>query len=246
MNVVNRILNRKSETKYAGQLGAATWTNITSQLDGTINQIRRVIPPVVQGSDENDRLGDSLVPTSLKVKLALRLAAKPTGAEPPFAAPGARDITAVIWYGYARKYKASDVLFSDTNIIRSLLDNGTATGVPFLGNPQELLFPVKNEFFQVKRKTVRLHKPTGTVNIFGQDDGTAGGLDASMLKYVSLDFKTPAKFLYGDAAKAYPENYAPFFAVAYVNNDPLSEVSSQAGTGSLEIHWNKELYFKDM
>lgn len=243
MKVMKKMMNKKTETKYVSQIGSGTWVQIPCLIDGAQNTARNALPAIAEGSDGSDRIGNEIVPVRSDVKLIMRL--RPVkNAEGNFVYPGARDLTCVVYYGYSRKVKTLDNIADINTDLQRLLDNGQDGAVPFGGDPEAAILPVRNEIFDLKVKKFRLHKGTGSYNLQNDgSEGTAVGDGGRMIATTTLKFKPPAKLKYDTTN--YPSNYAPFFVVGYYHNGEPSPVFGQATEGEVEIWWNREVYFKD-
>jgi len=130
MNVVNTLLNRKTETKYIGQYVTTpalqngvspfqppAWENavqtLGSQAAGT--QYWTVALPAMtqaaltagQGASDINRIGNNIEPVSHRVKMTVRFAPQSIGGDPPaFQAPDKPlDLTVYVFYGYIKSMK---------------------------------------------------------------------------------------------------------------------------------------------
>lgn len=251
MNVVNRILNRKSETKYLTDYSSGTggtynkWTGFNSQIVGA-GQWGYALPQCVQGDNDYQRIGDSIVPTSCKTDLYFRLA--PQGGQATQQNPV--DITVVVFYGYCKKYKSlPDVTASSSGLSAQLLRVGqqdattTLETKSFDGNIVDLTYPINDVVWHLKRKSVRLYKAPGVLN-----GGTASGVLSSGNKgiaHMRLDFTKmlPSKLKYDDATDTYPSNFAPVWAAGYYYNDATA---ADAGGGIVQLSAYPSIRFKDM
>ena len=175
MNVVNRILNRKSETKYITDYtdeNANAWQTFNSQVFGA-NQWAAAIPPLAQGTTDYTRLGDSVFPTSHYTDLHFRI----NPVSPAYTSPNPVDITIVIFHGVCKKYKAPDEVRNNSAALCPTLlrlgQKSVGSGLetqPFMGYSQEMDFPINDVVWNLKKTTVRLYKAPGVLN------GGAGAL----------------------------------------------------------------------
>lgn len=131
LDVVNTLLNRKTETKYIGQwvtlptvgplptgvppFTTPTWFQQSQPLGpgGTAWQI--ALPAMVQGLTDINRIGDKIEPVSHQVKMTVRLAPGYVSTSEPspssldaytdIAQQVPLDVTAYIFYGYVKSLK---------------------------------------------------------------------------------------------------------------------------------------------
>lgn len=242
--LMKKLLNQKSETKFVQAIGGGSWLNIVSAIDGNVNVAHPALPSLSEGVTAATRVGDSIVPQSVKVRLLARLAPKSDGSG-GYLVPGPRDLTCVVYYGFCKSVKTLDNINAISGNLQRLLDNGQDNAYPFGGNMESSLSPPRNELFDVKVKKFRLFKPTGNPNLqTNGTEGTGDGLMENQSKSIVLSFKTPSKLKYD--ATNYPTNYAPFFVIGYYCNNALTQIQTQASTGLVEIWWSREIKFKDM
>jgi hypothetical protein len=130
LDVVNRLLNRKTAGKYIGQYVTtgtlptgiapytpAVWENVVQVLgQGSAGQAWKVaLPAQIQGLTDQTRIGDRIEPTAHQVKMTVRLArtAISSSLESPslgasydyFAQQTPLDLTVYIFYGYIKSMK---------------------------------------------------------------------------------------------------------------------------------------------
>lgn len=125
LDVVNRMLNRKTETKFVGQwmttnavqtgvspFPGAYFQNVIQPLgQGAASagaQFWNVaLPAMVQGVTDINRIGDRIEPASHSVKLNVRLAQQLVTPDPNVFGAQARplDVTVYVFYGYVKSMK---------------------------------------------------------------------------------------------------------------------------------------------
>lgn len=251
MNVVNRILNRKSETKYVTSRPADanpfTYTQINSTISGS-GQWGSALPSLAQGTTDYTRIGDSIVPVSSKLTVEARI--RPLAGTTSYGAPV--DITLVVFYGYCKKYKQyGDVQSNAAALCTQLLKLGgvdPVTGLEttnFSGNAADDMLVINDETWHLRKKRFHLFKAPGQLN------GTTGAgvlstPDKNMARF-TLDFTKmlPAKLRYDDATSALPDNIAPVWTMGYYYNDSTPP-DTTAGSGIVEYKSIRHLKFKDM
>lgn len=252
MNVVNRILNRKSETKYLTNVtnsSGAPYNSpvmFNSAVQGT-SQFISALPSMVQGTDDYDRVGDSVVPTKLVNDIFIDFVPKSgqVGLDLPV------DLTVHIFYGYCKKYKSwTDVNTNSSALADQLLKLGAKDPVsgsefkPFVGLHRDTTLHLNQDIFHLKTKKIHMYKSPGYSN-----GVTSPGIISQPSKihaHVKLDWTKmlPAKLKYEESADTLPSNYAPFWCIAYSYND--QSTPDTGATGILEYVYTSHLSFKDM
>jgi len=196
MDVVNRMLNRKTETKYIGQwittnqmptgvapFTAPKWQNVVQSL-GVANNWCVALPAQVQGTTDLTRLGDKIEPVSHRVKMTLRIAPGWIGTPPTTTAQQLPlDVTAYIFYGYIKSLKTyqgaaassmagNSVCVTGQNeaarAYQRLLNNGDDTFSQFTGDPALAQLPL-SDYVNMKVKKIHYRQGFGWIN-------TANGL----------------------------------------------------------------------
>lgn len=269
MNIVNRILNRKTETRFLAQ--PITFIPATPAQPAWANDIPTMgawnvaLPQQVQGDDKQNRIGDTINPTDLRVKVKVRFAMVNTaGPEQPPAYVQTSlplDLTVYIVYGTIKSlktYQGSTNVLNNCRIVQGsteastalsrLLDHGDGSFGQFTGDPAYAQYPL-SDYVNMKVKKIRLHKPAGWVNtqsgaIITSPETSSDGIHE---REVVLKFKTcPGKFKYRNSTDVYPDNYAPVFAVGYCFNDAASNPAAvPAGFGTIEYCAISMLRYKD-
>jgi len=275
------MLNRKTETKFIGQ-----WmtTNVLQngvspfQLPYFQNAVQTVglggqapnlngqfwtpaLPAMVQGVSDINRIGDRLEPSSLKVKLNIRLAQQVVG-DIKGAQATPTDLTVYIFYGTIKSMKTYNtaIAVQDNRLVvnaqseavtamSKLLDKGDLTFTTFDGSQQFAQLPLSS-YVDMKVKKVRLRQAAGWINTGFQNGSAVPNTDSQnqIRKEVTLQFKPPAKLSYKTSTDLYPDNYAPVFALGYVFNDAAAstnQVDPQYPNGVVEYTAFSSMYFKD-
>lgn len=241
---MKKTLDSKIETKYTANYAYLATPNTYLPVNSPIlgpTQWTLAVPGLGQGLTAYDRIGDKISPTSLKVALDLRFTAA--------AQATPHDITAVIYYGYCKKYTSFyDVQSNSVDLCDQLLRLGgvvTTTDAelqPFNGIQSDVHLPINKTVWALKKKTIHMYKAPGILN----GGASAGVLSTPNKNNVSviLDWSSalPAKLKYDQSTDVYPENFAPVFAIGYYYNDGTAP---DTGTGILEFQASKMLYFKD-
>lgn len=232
-----------AETKYAATT-SNNWTYFNSEILGT-NQFSAGLPTILQGDDEHERVGDSILPKRNQVKVMFRLTPQDLPA-PQQLGIDARDVYIVVYYGFVRKYKSiSDVSAASTTLAAQLLDVGDGTTKPFMGNLDDLLYQTNGQVFNMKKKVIRLFKGEGHGNVNQGHTSAATQPPALYSKLVTLSFKHKSKIKYAGNASLYPEDYAPVWTVGFVYADGYLPPET-GGTSPVQFLAQNQLWYTDM
>lgn len=257
LDVVNRMLNRKTETKFVGQwmttnalqtgvspFPSAYFQNVIQPLgqgsDGS-QYWQTALPAMVQGTTDINRIGDRIEPTSLSTKLNIRLAQQAV-ADVRGAQATPLDITVYVFYGLVKSLKTyqGSVSLEDTRLVVSgqseagmamnrLLDKGDLTFTQFDGSQQYAQFPL-SDYVNMKVKKIHLRQASGWINTNANNGSAPPNTDSqnTIRKEVTLKWKVPSKLQYTNSTDIYPQNFAPVFAVGYVYNDATASTNQIA------------------
>lgn len=251
------MLNRKSESKYItsrnGNTTPHAWNNFNSTIVG-VGQFWPVIPTISQGTEEYQRIGDSITPTKFKVDLSVRFrpdqqfqSGVPSQVDP-------RDVVVVVYYGVCKKFKKIlDVQNNSATLTPSLLRLGgldPAVGgletSPFLGYAEDDHLLTNSTIFQLKKKRIHLMKTANQVN---GPPGVTGGPNINQAR-VTLDFSSflPAKLKYDTTTDTLPSNMSPFYCLGYYYTDASlpDDGSTPQLSGKLQHYATPHLWYKDM
>lgn len=255
MNVVNRVLNRKSETKYASSRAGDTQPHvytITNSVIAGAAAWQSAIPGVIVSTSADDwtRVGDTISPTRSRVDLELKLI-DPAGSPPgTYSSPAPWDITAYIVYGYCKRYRnITDVNGNSAALASALLKLGGKDGTgaeytSFGGYAEDADLIINDAVWHLRVKKVRLFKSPGQLNGV-VSPGTISTPNKNSAKVVlNYSKMLPSKFKYQGDADLYPTNFAPVFSIGYYYNDGTP--ADTGSTGVLKYKATKHLFFKDM
>lgn len=239
ITTVKRIIMGQSETKYSADNYdkngladlPAVWT--LNNVGAGVLKFLPMVPRVNQGTDENERVGDSISPVG-RVATTLMFAYDHTDLS-------GSAIKVEIWYGTtkARKSWAQNPLVSS-----AFLDNGDGTNSAPGQNREGTLLPTDKRLVTFRKKTFILSKAYGTS---GGDGGTsnASANGGKFFRAVKLYHNPPKKLKYGDATDVYPTNYAPgyFINLSYVNGElPASQAVLDS---KINITSRTHMHYKD-
>lgn len=218
---MKRLVSAPSETKYVSEalLGngsssvLATWTNFSTAIT-SVGELYGCLPRVTQGTDECQRVGNTISPTSCRVKLDLCVGAHNDN--------DSYDLTVHVFFMTCPQVKSWP---NYTAIpITTLLAKGDGTNVGFDGTQLAAQYPVNTtEFKVIKHRQFRLVKGFGQV-ISNSGAAHAGNTDACITpsnQYVHLVQKIPMpkKLKYEASNSVYPTNHAPFVCIGYTRNN---------------------------
>ena len=231
---MKRLVSAPAENKYVSEalLGngsssvLSTWTNFSTAITG-VAEMYGCLPRVLQGTDECNRIGNSITPTRCTVKLDMCIGSHGDN--------DSYDLTIHVFFLTCPQVKQWN---NYTAIpITTLLAKGDGTNVSFDGTQFAAQYPVNNaEFKVIKHKKFRLVKGFGQA--LSTTSVTAGGTDAVISpsnQYVHLQQRIPLpkKFKYENSSAVYPTNCAPFMCIGYTRND--------ANTGAVSNHFIRVL-----
>jgi len=256
---IRKVVNSSSETKqvcwysgngndgkYSGNGSIAHNSLITS----TATDVLRLIPYIVAGTGDNQRIGEKVSPKSLVVTGTLRL---DDGVINGVNAESRDDIVVVLYVLQSTTLKSYTAVAAapSPGFFNNLLSTGEGLTVPFVGNATEAQMPVENAYFKLlSKKKIRLRYA-------GAIPGSASGVPTNAVVSVSnahsyyADFNfnlskhLPAKFTYPEAnASALglndPTNSSIFMAVGFYNMDGQNSTSQ-----FIQIQYTSQLKFKD-
>ena len=158
--VVNQIVNRKMETKYrAEDIAAEGGTNFNSVIS-TQADWYRCLPLVGPGTNSHNRIGDSIVPTKLRLDFSFRLGRD--------SLDYTRDIWVVLYIMTSKNQKAYAANTGGGQLAQNFqqyLDNGDGASTYFNGVWTDSTKPMYQPNNTLLKKFVfNLMKPSGDTN----------------------------------------------------------------------------------
>lgn len=230
--IAKNVIRRTIETKYVSQ--DMTPSEEPVQLYGDVYpqgvpgpppgpngavQLFPVLPAVNEGTSEWERTGVKIQPTKLEVDLNLFFNTLSTAIGGGNVDSCSWDITAHVFYGYAKRFKnENDVLANQVAIVNNMLEDGQGNVLRWLGGPVDSQFKINKEYVNLKHKKVRMYRPFGAQN----QATLAGGLTTYYPQKIHASMKlsfTPPKSLLYNETDTLPQNYAPFIIIGYCHND---------------------------
>lgn len=220
--IAKKVVRKSQETKYASQFQEYAAMYGDTDTGGSGPQVFTCVPLIAQGDESINRQGLKISPVRHRTDLRFVFNDDPqisSGSTTVPASQAGWDITVHIWYGFAKRYKSTqDVNTNSATILANMLDIGNGSVVRFSGELTDEMYELNKEFVSLKHKKFRMYKNAGLANVC---DVTAPALSTPMseAKRVSLTWKPPKTLVYKGEAETQPENYAPFIVIGYVHND---------------------------
>lgn len=257
---VARAISRSTETKQVawyngptpsnGTYGQANYIIQNSTITSNTTDILRLLPYVVQGTGDNQRIGERISPKSLIVQGTVMMNIANTqrvaGNVGVFT-----DIYVVIYvlqHVTAKSYTA----LGTSNDFTQLLRDGEGTTKPFMGHVWDSQMPVEDAYYRLlKKKKYRLRYAGKGTTQGGDPPGPAWLSPPNTVSYrseykLNLSKYLPKQFKYPDAA-----------VTATGVNDPTNSsifmcMGCYQGDGSVDQSWTfsqqyiTQLKYKDM
>lgn len=230
LRVVKNYESRQLETKQ--QTVSMTYTLFNSSI-GSVSEFYPLMPAVIAGTSNNNRIGDTIQPTKLIIRGYISFASDSN--------INAQEIISRMFVLQDKSVKNYNLL---TSMSIKILDNG-ATDVPFTGSLLDIIMPQNKKrfrFFSDRKHTF--------LKSYGYTNPTTGTSQVSMhsstVKYFTVTLTPkhlPAKLTYDPSDNnAYPLNFAPFIALgyAYAQNNTPDNIETKIG-----MSYTSTLYYKD-
>lgn len=238
---VKRAINANAETKYVAQQpynnssGIMNKTNFSAAITGT-PECYALIPPVIQGEGDHNRIGNSIKPISLHVKGMVTATANQLDSI---------YIDVDIWCLTSKTLKSQ---YQEGSLdMNSLLNAGNGLNASYDGSFYNSMMPINTSLFTVlKHKRIRLTKAYGNANtaICGGTQETAVYSQEKLSSLFNFKIPMPAKLRYDLDAQTVPANYYPFMVIGY--NTPTNCDASGAGNlYTVMVTAQSQMYFKD-
>lgn len=238
---IKQIVRGQAETKYVADNydsnGArdlpTVWT--VNDLGAGVLKFLPMIPRVQQGTDTNERVGDSINPSG-SLKTTLNFAFNDADVS-------GHQIKVEVWYGTTKARKSWEGQNPLTTA--NFLDVGDGTNTSPGTVRERTLYPTDKKIVTFKKRTFILSKTLGTT---GGDEGE-GNFAANAgksFRALTLYHKPPKKLKYVDSGDDYPSNYAPgyFINLSYANGvQPANQVTLDK---LVNVSSRTHMWFKDM
>lgn len=234
---VKKIVEGTQETKmvvysprnYNTTTNLEQFTNFTSAITST-NECYALIPPVFQGSDDHQRVGNQIQPLKLTTKVNVTLV------------NGSASVYVDFFFVTAKAVRS----YGLTNNVPTgqLLNDGQGNNIAYDGTSYTSMLPInKSEFIVLHRKRVKLQSALGDPNTALSGGGGASTSVFPYSKSFSVDIKLPSKLLFEDNVKDYPTNSFPFMMVGFCGTDTYGNTSPVSAR--VQVQAQSHLTYKD-
>lgn len=232
--IAKSVVRRETETKQAGYALSTTFNGVISGA----GECYPLVPPVSQGTDDYQRIGDRVKPKYIYVKgyVQYELSA--------LSQPYIPAATCRIMMLSQKNVKATSEVSTRVDTNHLLKDNvGSGTGRAYVGGPTDNLAPINKELFNVHMdKRIKFNWQ----NNHSYDNGGLAvpgwqvGNDRT--KYFTARIKCPATFTYDTNTGNTPNNFAPFFCFGATCDDGSAPWSA---TAPFKVVFLSTLYYED-
>jgi len=197
------------------------------------SEVYMLIPPVTQGAGDYQRVGNTIMPTSLTTKVNICVTSRQEQSV---------SIYAHIYFLTSKGIKD----FKQTAQIQTaaLLDAGDGTNTDFDGTSYKAMYPInKAEFNVIAHKKILLQKGQYNPNVLYSPTETPSTDTFKYFSSFSQKIPLPKKLQYLATADTHPTNSFPFMVAAFTATDQHGEdIISPA---ALRIQAQSHLYYKD-
>jgi len=263
---ITRVINRKAESKQAmfyGTAGTFPQTGLFNDrgfsqqnqfISSTTSDLKWLLPNVAEGVADNERIGEQITPTSLRINGLVKISLA------TLTIPAPTDVYAVVYVLTHKVYKSYEALlgspavppavgFVGGNNFNQLLKNGENATTNFSGNWWASKQPIADQYYNVIAKKIIRLRFAGLYTSGGQSVSIANSHDYQANWTVTLNKRhLPAHLKYPEASVTgtfnnAPQNFAPFMCVGYYNADGTNTATPQA---VIESTYVSTLNYKDM
>lgn len=263
---ITKVISRKAESKQAmfyGTNGTFPQTGLFNDrgfsvqnqfISSTTSDLKWLLPNVAEGVADNERIGEQITPTSLRISGLVKVSLT------NLTTPAPTDVYAVVYVLTHKVYKSYEALlgspavppavgFVGGNNFNQLLKNGENATTNFTGNWWAARQPVADQYYNVIAKKIIRLRFAGLYTSGGQSVSIANSHDYQANWSVTLNKRhLPAHLKYPEstvtgAFNNAPQNFAPFMCVGYYNADGTNTASPQA---IIESTYVSTLNYKDM
>jgi len=237
---VNQIVKRKEETKlvidapknFNSGNTLETWTQFTSGITST-SELYSLLPPVGVGTNDYQRVGNVIQPTSLVNKIKVCM----VGRSVP-------SCSVYVDLFFLTSKTIKDYHLNASILTDKLMNVGDGTNAPYDGTSFTAMYPINKSLYNViKWKRIKLQKSDKNPNQLW----TSGEEPSSSTSYYSTEFSVkipcPKKLLYRDSTQAWPTNFYPFMCAGFHATDQNGDTALLSA--ALRIQAQSHLYYKD-
>ena len=257
---IKRVVNNQSETKqvawYSGPLQNGTFANASyvnhnAQISSNVSDILRLIPYINQGTADNQRIGETIVPKSLVVNGSVRLS---DGTLNDVVA-GFRDDIVVVLYVLQHVSLKTYTSLASLNNFTQLLRTSENTTAAFTGRVVDSQLPVEDQYYRLlSKKKLRLRYagaipgsatgvPVNSVVSVSNSHSYYADFNFNLSKHLPAKLKYPEQVTGGPVLPGAidPTNSSIFMAVGFYNMDGTPTPADQL----MSIQWSSFLKYKD-
>jgi len=233
-------VKRKEETKlsidapknFNTSNSLESWTAFTSGITST-NELYTLLPAVGQGTQDWQRIGNEIQPTSLINKIKLSIVGRTVPSV---------SIYADVFFLTSKTVK--DYHLNAQILTDKLMNVGDGNNAPYDGTSFTAMYPINTTLFTVlKHKRIKLQKAKDNPN----QTYTSGEDPSTSVSPYSTEFTVkipvPKKLKYRDSTQAWPTNYYPFMCVGFHATDQMGDTALISAV--LRVQAQSHLYFKD-
>lgn len=238
-------LNLTGTRNLTGAFASRGYTSQNNEIVNNPTDILQLLPPVFQGTEDNQRLGNIISPTSLRVKGVVRL-------KPDLVAnQQGTNIKVVIYVLTHVSLKDYDNLYAN-NDFTQLLNDGNNNTVAFRGNVAFKDLEVSKQYYKVlKRKVITLRYsgsiPLSATNVSIDNSHTwYGEYSFDLSKHLPAKLKYPEQLASPGSAVNFPTNFAPFMCMGYYDFKDPNDLTSMPTTSYTNQYYETSLKYKDM
>ena len=261
-SLIKRISKGQAETKcmkfyqnlnttgLRNDIGAFVTRGFTNQNNEIVNNatdILQLLPPVAQGTEDNQRLGNQISPVSLRVKGVVRL--RP---DTIITNTQATNIKLVIYVLQHVSLKDYENLYA-SNDFTQLLNDGNNNTVAFRGNVAFKDLEVSKQYYKVlKRKILTLRysgaQPLGSATNVSIDNSHSWYAEYSfnLGKHLPKKLKYPEQLATPASSVNFPTNSAPFMCMGYYDFKDPNDLTLMPTTSYTNQYYETALKYKDM
>jgi len=221
--------------------------------------IKQLIPFVVQGVSDNQRMGSRISPTSLKVRGTIRVSNQDQAPVPPATTPELGylksftplDIKVVIYVLQHVSLKDYENLYA-SNDFNQLLENGENTTVQFGGQNWHNKLPIAKQYYKLLKKKVVTLRYAGAENAtvtsvaysIANSHNYYANYELNLSKYIPANLKYPENNVTGPALNT-PTNSSIFMCMGFYDQKEYSNGQSFSQLGQLEQTYVSTMTYKD-
>lgn len=265
VSLIKNVAGGLSETKrvifynaatpnFPNEPGTLSNTGYTVQnqfIQSNVSDIKRLIPIVTQGVQENQRIANSIKPVALNVRARVVLNVFPGS---PVGAIGGTDLIAVL-YVLQHKVLKSYTTLAAQNDFQTLLETGENATKPFGGQPWDSQLPVNpNNYQLIKKKKIKLRwggldggpiYPGSTgPSYLANSHQYMGEVSMNLKKHLPVSLKYPeAGGTTPPASLNDPSNSSVFMCIGFYNYPGI--LSGATPSPLIQMQYTSELLYKD-